>query len=511
MPRFSSKVKKIFDAVLYETNLSKIDNLLTELSDPLDIAYGKHWKAFFSLDFQDRTSFNALLSDIENGNLELKDPILDFHIYRLKFLHNLGWNNPTIDLDKSKKYFKLFDNLFAQLEFVDDWEKYWCTGIYLLTKANFQYSVNQDLDSSVKSREEGAIAFLKIPVDGPYLSSFSKMDLGILYAAQGDFEKSILILGESLKVTREYSNLYQLWSLADLTSIYFLQGKLELAKDWNNEMYSLGQQFQNNRAIYWSLRLKGKILFEEGDYEESETAYKTALDYRKRDNEPLELFWGYFHLFEFYYSQFKITQNRTFLELAENIIDNLETIKVENKEDKTIRNYTNYGNALILRYGNFKKKGKAVSIFEELVIEYPFDFSIALSFLELLFEDVLSSEDEETINQIDLLMENVNKIYYSNLVQTILRFISQQILLAKYNYYIKGDVNKALEILHLSRDKVETYQLQNLLITLDVEISKLENEMRKWNNLDLSVKERIKKSDMNKYVKEALLMSGKQI
>jgi len=174
-------------------------------------------------------------------------------------------------------------------------------------------------------------------------------------------------------------------------------------------------------------------------------------------------------------------------------------------------NYTDYAHSLILKHGNIRKKGNAMDILEELIEYYPNDIGIALNLMELLFEDVFHSEDQDTINQIDELMGKISKVPLRNNPQAVFDFISQQIFLAKYNYYIKGDPSLALDILNDAKDRINTYKLDNLVSKLDAEIHALEKEITKWEHLDISVKDRIKASEFNKYIQQALQLKNKQL
>ena len=220
---------------------------------------------------------------------------------------------------------------------------------------------------------------------------------------------------------------------------------------------------------------------------------------------------GYFQIFEFYYQRFKISKDKAFLIQAEQTFTDLQELSKTHSDDKAIVNYTNYAQALILKHGNIIKKGKAIVTLEELIEFYPDDLGISLNLLELLFEDVIQSEDQDTVNQIDELMEKIGKIPLRSNPQAVFSFISQQIFQAKYNYYIKGNPSLALDILNDAKDRINTYKLDNLVNELDAEIQVLEREFAKWDNVNITIKERIKKSEFNKYIQQAYQLKDKQM
>lgn len=234
----------------------------------------------------------------------------------------------------------------------------------------------------------------------------------------------------------------------------------------------------------------------------------------KSTNQPIYIFWSEYDIFILLNQRYKITRDEKYLILAEQKLIEIQELSKNLSDDKTVKIFTNYAKALILRYGNMKKKVKAIEILEELIEIYPSSIEFSLKLLELLFEDVLQSEDQDTINQIDELMEKISKSTLRNNPQAVFSFISQQTLLAKYSYYIKGDPSSVLDILNIAKNKLDNYQLDNLVNTLDAEIDVLEKEITKWDNLDISVRDRIKKSEFDKYIQQALKFadsSGKEI
>ncbi|MHA1984540.1 MAG: hypothetical protein ACW967_09315, partial [Candidatus Hodarchaeales archaeon] len=58
--------------------------------------------------------------------------------------------------------------------------------------------------------------------------------------------------------------------------------------------------------------------------------------------------------------------------------------------------------------------------------------------------------------------------------------------------------------------KILIYKLDNLVTELETEIRNLESELIKWEHIDTSAKERIKKSQFTKYLQEAIETAKKQ-
>ena len=120
--------------------------------------------------------------------------------------------------------------------------------------------------------------------------------------------------------------------------------------------------------------------------------------------------------------------------------------------DKTINNFTRYSEARLLKFGNLHKRAKSALIFEELINIYPINYDIVKEYLELLFEDFLISEDQETIEKIYFLM---NKVYNFPLIfNSIFTFVFQQIIFARYQFFIKDNITSAFEILNEAKEKI---------------------------------------------------------
>ena len=77
-------------------------------------------------------------------------------------------------------------------------------------------------------------------------------------------------------------------------------------------------------------------------------------------------------------------------------------------------------------------------------------------------------------------------------------------MLARYQFFIKDDIEIAFEILNEAKEKILPYKLERFNSQLDHEFMSFKNERNKWEKADFSVKERIQKSEFQKYIQEAL-------
>ena len=510
MPRFSSKAKEIMDPFSTQADITKANKLLEELKDPLDIAFVKLIIANHYFLYKHQDKFLQLITEIEEENKKLKDQLLQFKINLAYCRYYMGFNSPTVSLEQAENYLDKIEQSYQDIDYKDDWEKYSCIGNYYAIKAMYEWKIKDDISNAIEYQKKCIEAFSKIPEDGELHSVKAHNNLGELYRFIGDFEEAEKSYNRVLDVSKKYNDLGQLIALENLSELNFDKGNLQKAKELNMQRLDVAKGFNHTYGVFVSLRQKGFYLYQEGNYDEAIKAHQESLVYRKQHGDPLQIFWGYFWIFEFYYQRFIITKDKAFLTQAKQRLTDLQELSKTQSDNKTIANYTNYAQALILKNGNFKKKGKAAAFFEELIEFYPNDIEFSLNLLELLFKDVIQSEDQDTIDQIDELMVKINKIPLRNNPRAIFDFISQQIFLAKYNYYIKGDPSLALDILNDAKDRLNTYKLDNLVNDLDAEIHGLERELTKWEHLDVSIKYRIKASEFSKYIQEAMKIADKQ-
>lgn len=510
MPRFSAKAKEIWDEIWYNTDIVKANELLEELKDPLDIAFGKLFIAYYYAFFQQQGEYLELLTEIENENTRLQDQFLRFIINWYYCMYYMGFNVPIVSKEQAEKYLDIIEQSLQDIDYKDDWEKYYCIGWYYLIKAWYTHVIKDDLSNAIKFQKKSIEVWSKIPDDGEYYSAGGHNTLGFYCFQNGDFKEAEKSLNLTLNACEKYNNLLQLWPLGNLSSINFLRGDLQKAKELIIQGLDVAKRFKNSFGIYFSLTRNGDYLYIEGKYDEAIKAHQESLKYRKQHDDPLQIFMGYFNIFNYYYQRLKLTTDKAFLTQAEQTLTDLQELSEKHADNKTMVNYTDYAQALIFKHGNIIKKGKAIMTLQELIEIYPNNIEFSLNLLELLFEDYLMSEDQDTIKEIDELMEKIGKVPLRNNPEAISSFLSQQIFLAKYIYYIKGDISVALNILHNTADHLKKFKLSNLEEKLNAETLILENELTKWENVDITIKERIKASEFNKYIQQALKYANQQ-
>ena len=176
---------------------------------------------------------------------------------------------------------------------------------------------------------------------------------------------------------------------------------------------------------------------------------------------------------------------------------------------------TNLSKALILKMGGIRDRARAIDIFEDILSYYPTgmdrfhqitnrSIDIKMNLIELYLYDLANDLLGNTKKNIDKLMLEIEKSPLMHNPTTISEYSSYQILVAKYNFYVEGDINKALDILDSLRKEAEKYKMQKIIDQIKGETHFLETEIAKWENIDLSIQERLVKSQLTEYIQKAL-------
>ncbi|MHA1944840.1 MAG: hypothetical protein ACXAC6_01160 [Candidatus Hodarchaeales archaeon] len=507
----SPKAKEIFNLTVVYGDIEQARTLLKEIVDPLDYAMSQGMICSFLLNFQQSKELLDVLTEIENANKGLQDDILKIIIYFHRFAFYMGFNNPVVSRSECQKYFKFCQELVPQIDFADDWERYYVTGMYKLLQAWYVEYFQNDYICAIQYHRQSIEAWSKMPQVVEELSQFMHINLGETFRRNGQFIEAVETLQLSLSAARKLKNIYQMWPLEGLFWLCFLKGDLIQAQIFAEESIKVARWHNNNFAISNALQLKGFLAFQEGTYDSALKSYQESVAFRKLEDIPLRTFFGHFAIFNLHIARFKLSNDPQYLERAQLLLTNLEELNLANSDatNPTMTNYTKYAHALVFKYGTIRTKSQALDILEELVEIYPKNIEMALNLMELLFEEISLSGNQNTVLQIDALMQKVKEIPLRKNPQAIFSFISQQIIQAKYYYYLKGDVTRALDLLLSANNTLETYELAHLMEEVNQEITDLEKERKKWESADLSLKERIKDSEFKQYLQEALVMVSK--
>lgn len=509
MVRFSKNAKLVHDAIIYDFDFKKAETLMETIENPLDLAFAKCAYLNFQLVTQDERFFDGLV-DLEKLNKNLGDLFVKYYVHGLycRYYSSMG---PIRDIEKAIEHFTIATNIVQNWMGDDTWEKYVMLGHYYYTQSIFQVNVHNNYLEAPAIQQKGIDALLKVPDDGKMMATFSIVKLGDYHRDLGNFDEAVKQYFKALEIYQEYNTSFEWYPFRNLTWLYYTKGDLVKAEKYNKELKAIGLKFNNIHVKYESVLFSGHIDQRKGNYDDALDHYFECLEYANSIDDSWNFFVGYFEIFKLYYDRYRLTSEKKYLREATVVSHKLEELFKSNPENVYIKYYTKYVQAIILGNGSLRDKAKAINLLEVCVKNSPDDISMVLHLVDLLFEDAMISNDERSISQIEKLMEKMSMIPFVNNPKMIYFYISQQTMFAKYEYYIKGDIGLALEILDKAKSHIETFGLKNLVIEIDNEIFLLEKDARKWGAIDSSVKERIQSADFNKYVQEALKIANTQI
>lgn len=508
MKEYSIRVTEIIRLLYVRNDVKNADIKIDQLEDEIDQSFAQAYKTFNLFAFHNPKLGLQILEEIESKNLLWKNTLLEYIVHQQYFMYYNGFNSPVVDMKKSEFHFKTSENLFQKLTFDNNFTKWYTIGCFHISKA--QYLIKRkNLDGSEESNSSAIEAYSNID-DEEFRVTFVALghnNLGDSLRKQGKFEEAEKAYLKALEGDLRYNTYWQLWRMYNLALVSRLRGNLQNAHYWNDKRLQSSLENNNIYGIFSSLTLKARIQHEEGLNNDSLRNHIKSLEYRKQYKEPLQKYWGAFNLFNFYISRLTSTKDQSFLLEVKNKYEELESISRENSSNQLMTDYTLLSKALLLKRGNLRKKGEAINILETLLKKYPNNQAMLLNLLELLFEDANAFGDQDTFNQIEDLMNKIETLPLRDNPQAVIEYVSQQIIVAKYVYFIKGEVSNAVSILNTAKDTIKEYKLDYLYIKLTKEIEFLEDNVKQWDRLLVSaadVTQRIKQAEFEKYIQDAI-------
>lgn len=331
------------------------------------------------------------------------------------------------------------------------------------------------------------------------------------YIGNGEFEKAEKLQLQLVEDYAGYDNLSQLFGYANLIMLFFYRGEFEEVEKQLETYFQISKHWDYTWGIYHNWTFKAFVLEELGQYVKALEAHTKSLELRILTKQPYTIFLGHRAIFYLYYDTFKATKDQKYLVESQLKSDLLKKLATENPEHSSMTLLSQFSEALLLKFGNIRAKAKAMDIFEGLLKKDLNNIFYILELLDSLFEDVSISMDTQSLQQIENLISQLNKINFGSNPEAIFRFISQQMVLADYSYYIEGDPSAALQILEESKKHLIGRKLDNLSKIIISKIDKLSGELGKWENIDLSIKDRIANSKISDYLQDAIRLTKKSM
>jgi hypothetical protein len=476
-----------------------VEEFVEKHKDTLDGELAFELRAFYHIIFGEFEEALTILTRYENSEYDLSR----ISAYRYLIRYYEGWNNPEIDLKKRDKYYLKFKALHPKLVLTSEWEK----KFFGISKISEEYYWEPDLEKKAEYIPILRQLISKIPgYDSK--SNITLLDeshfAGVFYSL-GRFEEARKEFELIIKFCKSDLSIVGYKGLIDLA---INQGILEEAERHLNQVWDLIEEGGNYWAKTQMYLMKARIAELQFNLEEAEKIILDIVTLNELEGKQLHVFRALYTLFEYYYRVFRITDNPEYKEKVVNARLKLEQLAESYPKDLTITRLTKLAKAELLKLGGIKDRVKAIILFEELLEVYPHSLAIKMDLVELYFEDLSRDSTGETKKLIDSHLDEIQKSPFMKNPATISEYSSYQILVAKYVYYLEGNINKALNILYDLQKRAEKLGLKPVESNISKEIITLEGETQKWKDIDLSIRERIEKSNIQSYFKSAHKIIG---
>lgn len=440
----------------------------------------------------------SILLKLEQSN----DPLVKYGALYALHMYYTGHNNPAINLDTANEYREKMELIFAQINFHDDWERYFTETLRGGMKMLSEFRIGGNVETQLQLIDELRVIMSKLPEYGYLFKLYFEATIGLIFLPKGLFEEA----------KQSFERFIQLFQNSDIASVAYkrlaelsiIRSNLVEAEQFMKQGEKAVKRSKNAWILFEAYNMNAYINELKLNYQKAETLRLELIEILVAKKNLLLRFKTHYELVSFYMRMFHLSKDQSYLTKALKCKDTLMDFSRDYPDNITIVRLSKLGNALILKLGGIKDKAIAIDIFEELLIVYPSNMDIKMNLVGLYFEDLSTDLISNTKDRIEVLLEEVEKSPLMRNPTTITEFSKYQILVAKYSYYLNGDIQKALDILYELKAQAEKYSMKQVTEQIAREIQVLESEVNKWTNISLSTQERINQSNINSYVKDLI-------
>ncbi|MFX1285351.1 MAG: hypothetical protein ACFFB5_17010 [Promethearchaeota archaeon] len=480
-----------------------MEEMTDALDDPRDITFARIWIAeYYLYSKYNIEKFLSIMVDVEERIAELQDESLLCILY---LSYRLYYSQIQHNQELSKKYAALAENIFLKLKLENTWEKYMIEGIYYMNYLGSRGgTTKEEIERNITYAEKGRKSLAKIPDDGEDIVQSYNFAVAYWYIQLGKLDQAEEYYLQGMAVGKKYNSKYLAFNLISLGWFYRLKGDILKAHDYCNQALLTAKKYNQEFDIIKALDNIAYCFFQEGKYKEALASHQESLQYKIQTRQPSMILLGYHIIFDYYYEMFRIENNRQFLKKTGEQLLKMEDLKDKLSEDSLSMFLIRHDNALLLKHGSFKEKGQAIEIFKQLLeveSESRYHREVTIHLIDLLFENVVITEDERIVKEIETIMNRLGEYPLLRNPKAVFGYTSQQILLAKYTYYLKNNCVKALEILKHTMEQIKELQLKNLEQKIEKELALL---MQKTHYRGSDMKEPVDYAEFREYLQEAL-------
>jgi hypothetical protein len=118
----------------------------------LDIAFGIIFMAWEYWQIAQTGKLLEILTEVENENKRFKDQFM-INFYYCVYYGSMDWYR-TVDKEQAENYFNIIEQSYQDIDYKDDWEKYFCIGLYYFSRPGYYYAFRDDTTNVIKFQKK---------------------------------------------------------------------------------------------------------------------------------------------------------------------------------------------------------------------------------------------------------------------------------------------------------------------------------------------------------------------
>lgn len=512
LPKISNE---IFELIYYTAEFSEIENLFQTITDPIDQIHARFWILASYENYKNLKNKETYVDQCENAIDTVSDSLANFitkySYYYFKGSLYLGYNNIDSvffgeEYIEGKKYIEKAIEIYNQNEEVLKNSHPWFYWLFLAEIKMAKSSIAENDTEQELLLKESINAISNQPIDGSQLIFWYNIGLRDIYIRSGRFKEAEKI-NNILPKVQNY-NVDMMVFIAK-SRISFLRGNIDDAI----ANLSLALEKETMKAFPRLFNFKNglaRLYDQKGEFEKAKELLVESIIERKEEGEPIFILVGYAAIIRFLTNRYQTSSNPEYITEANEYLNEVDKLGSTQSNNFKVPDYVKACKAIVLKFGRLSDRLLAYEIFKDLLTKFPNNSIYISDLIELLIDEaklISSNPDalQEIINELDSLIKRLASFgIFNSTNDNIIDYIQRQILLAKYDFYIKGRPDNAIRILEHSLKQLDAYNLPNLKMKVNKEIDNIITQTEILTSQTLQ--ERLKNREFEDYMKYAIQM-----
>jgi len=302
--------------------------------------------------------------------------------------------------------------------------------------------------------------------------------LGLIYAMTGDLNKSMTNMAQSIALFQQIDNTYKIaTALNNMGEICRQMGFLEQSLRNFQQSLNIWEEMGNQEAISKSLNNIGTIYYLMGDYKQALAHFELSIKFNKEIGNKISIAENLYQIIKTF-----IAQNQ--IEKAQEYLLNLKEINEQLSHKPTDQIYR-ISKALLLKNSKRLRDWlKAIEMLEKVIIEKVSNYEVTIDALlylcELYLREYKASNEEETLNDLELAVKTLLSIAERQQSQ---KLFAEAYWLKARLALIKLDLEEAKLLLTKAQQLAEERELHTLAMKISNDFDQLLHRSEEWAKL----------------------------